>query len=226
MLRLGDLGKTMTEIGQSRANIGTTLSMAWGMLMRPRATWSQIANSEDNDQTSHKLLITYILPLAAILPISAYFGEEFLMPSVFSVGWQLGLAKALINYVLAVVMVYLMAVFVRLFVGIMSTRPSFGACLKLAAYAATPIWLSGIFWLNPDLGKIMLAMGLYSLYLTYTGLGSLFGLSDSKSVSLVFVIFLIVMILAFVTESTKESLYASTAHGRLGEFTQSLMSPD
>lgn len=200
--------------------------MAWAMLMRPRATWTQIANSNDNNQGNLRLLLTYILPLAAILPISAYIGEEFLMPSVFSVGWQLGLAKALMNYVLAVAMVYLMAIFVRLLIGMMITRPSFGLSLKLAAYAATPIWLSGIFWLNPDLGKIMLAMGLYSLYLTYTGLGSLFGLSDSKSVSLVFVIFLTVMVLAFVTESAKESLYASTAHGRLGEFTQSLMSPD
>jgi hypothetical protein len=216
----------MSEIGQTKAGTNATIAMAWGMFVKPRLTWAQIANADKHDQHDQNLLPHYILPLASLLPICAYFGEEVFMPSVFSVGWQLGIAKALMNYVLAVGMVYIMAIIIRIFVGMVSSRPSFSQCLKLVAFAATPIWLSGIFWLNPDLGKIMLVMGLYSLYLTYTGLGALFGLSDSKAVSLVFVIFLIVMVLAFVTESAKESLYASTAHGRLGEFTHSLMSPD
>jgi len=217
---------TMGDVGQTINGKTHTLASAWGMITKPRTTWAQIANSGDQPGHDQALWYQYVLPLAALLPVSAYFGEEFFMPSQFSVGWQLGLAKAFMNYVLAVGMVYIMAFFVRLLVGMVSTRPFFGLSLKLVAYASTPIWLSGIFWLNPDLGKIMLAMGLFSLYLTYTGLGSLFGLSDSKAVSLVFFLFLIVMVLAFVTESVKESLLASTAHGRFGEFTQSLMSPD
>jgi hypothetical protein len=149
-----------------------TLWRPLGMLLQPGRTLEAVA---DQHADTVALYVGYILPLAAIGPVFGAVGLMVFGASIAGIHLKppIGetLAGAAINYLLALVSAYLLALAVALLAPLFGARGGRLQALKLVAYACTALWVAGIFAVYPTLGLPVMALGgLYSAYALYLGL--------------------------------------------------------
>ncbi|HEY9545618.1 MAG TPA: Yip1 family protein [Solimonas sp.] len=142
------------------------------LLIAPRQAWPQIA---DDRHTARELYMRQVLRLAAIGPLCSFVGLALIgidLPLLghYRVPLLSGIAHALVSYGLTLLGVFALAKLIDALATHFSAQPDASQALKLAAYAATPAWLGGLFHLFPALSLFAVAAGLYSLYLLYLGL--------------------------------------------------------
>ena len=141
------------------------------ILLEPKKEWEIISRETTNTSELYK---SYIMPLAAIGPVASIIGMSiaglsipfagtFRLPITTSVG------SAVVQYILSLVGVYVLALIVDFLAPNFSGEKNINQALKLAAYSYTAGWLVGIFAIVPTLGFFMI-LGLYGLYLIYTGI--------------------------------------------------------
>lgn len=144
------------------------------ILLSPRTEWPVIAAEP---ATTSGLFTRYILILAA-LPVIAGFIKGSLIGTgipftgaTVRVGIGIGLVGAVVQYGLALLATYVLALVVD------ALAPSFGGqkdpiqALKTVAYTYTASWIAGVAILLPWVGVMIgLAGGVYSIYLLYLGL--------------------------------------------------------
>ncbi len=161
------------------------LSHLFGLFSNPQQEWQKI---RDENCTVGKCYCSYVFLLAAIPPVSGYFGTTLF-------GWEIGAREAVklspdsaLVIAIAYYLVMLIGVFSMGFV-IHWMGKTYGAeqplprCISLAAYVATPMFLVGIFellpilWLNFVVGLPALA---YSVYLLYSGVPIMMGIPEER----------------------------------------------
>jgi len=169
-----------------------------GIIINPKAEWPKIEAESTSEQD---IFLKYVLPLAAIGPVASLIGQQVFGISVIiatikpSLGFSI--ATCVIAYVISVAMVMLIAFIAN------ALAPSFGGqanrtnAVKLAAYSNTAGWLAGIFGLIPAIGLFSL-LGLYNLYLYYTGVTPMMKVPQDKQVGYVVVLILCVIVAMFV----------------------------
>ena len=161
------------------------LSHVFGLFINPRKEWQAI---RDSDCSVSSCYLRYVLLLAAIPPVSGYFGTTMF-------GWQFGardaiklshdsaLLIAIAYYLIMLVGVFTMAVMIQWMGQTYGAEQSLARTVMLAAYTATPLFLVGIFELVPILWINFLA-GLpalgYTVVLLYTGLPIMMEVSEEK----------------------------------------------
>ncbi len=91
-----------------------------------------------------------------------------------------GLINMVLGYVFAFVIVYATALIIDALAPSFRSHRHLPNALKLAVYSFTPVWLAGIFILIPGL-RFLSILGLYALYLMWTGLTPLMGTPRDKS---------------------------------------------
>ena len=161
------------------------LSHIFGLFINPKKEWQAI---HDSACSVTKCYLSYVLILAAIPPVSGYFGT-----TIF--GWQFGagdpvrltnesaLLIAIAFYVVMLVGVFTMGWMIQWMGKTYGTEQPLSRTVTLAAYTATPLFLVGIFelvpilWLNFLIG--LPALG-YTVVLLYTGLPIMMGISEEK----------------------------------------------
>ena len=174
------------------------------ILLEPKKEWGIISLETTNTSELYK---SYIIPLAAIGPVASIigmsivgismpFGGSFRLPLTTSIG------SAVVQYVLSLVGVYLLAMIVDFLAPTFSGEKNIDQALKLAAYSYTAGWLSGIFVMIPALSFFMI-LGLYGLYLIYTGIPVLMKAPQEKAlgytVTVVIAAVIISMIIAWAS---------------------------
>ena len=132
-----------------------------GIILLPKTEWPTIA-AESGD-TAY-LFQNYVAYLAAIPAVCRFIGLLLV-----GVGIIPALIFAIINYVLAFVIVYILALIINALATTFDGRKDFESALKLSVYSSTPIWLVGVFLLIPWLGFLTI-LALYGLYLLWIGL--------------------------------------------------------
>lgn len=148
-----------------------------GILLTPKTEWLAIAR-EPGDPAY--LFANYVAILAAIPPVCGFIGTA-IIGTPFRVSIVPGLVAAIVHYVLAFVLVYVVSLIID------ALAPTFGAnkdqpsALKLAVYAMTPAWLAGVFSLIPGL-RFLSILGLYGLYLLWVGLPPLMKAPEDKAI--------------------------------------------
>jgi hypothetical protein len=156
---------------------GVTMSNLVGraqrILLSPKTEWPVIAAEPD---TTSGLYTKYIMILAALGPIAMFLkstliGTQVPFLGTFRVDMGTGLIQLVLTYILGLVSVYIFALIVN------ALAPTFGGqkdsmqSLKTVAYALTASWVAGVGQLLPWIGLlIVLAGGIYSIYLLYLGL--------------------------------------------------------
>ena len=163
---------------------------AKAIILTPNDEWPVIAAEPS---TQGDILKGYVLPLAAIGPVASFIGGQ-----VFGIGalgfsytpsLVAGLSTMVVSYALGVGMIFVLMFIADLL------APKFGGAsnrlnaFKLVAYGATASWLVGIFGIIPSLAFFGL-LGLYSLYLIYTGATPLMKVPQDKSAGYVAVMVL------------------------------------
>ena len=144
------------------------------LLLTPQTEWKVIEHEHD---TLFDLLIGYVAILAAIPEVAHFIGQSFIggyTPIVPN------LVRAVIVYLVAFAMVYIIAGVIDLLAPRFGGEKNFANAVKLSAYSHTPLWLAGIFLLIPGL-NFLLILGLYGFYLLRVGLPMLMKVPNDKA---------------------------------------------
>jgi Yip1 domain len=151
------------------------------ILISPDAEWQVIAG-EPGDVTT--LFTRYVAILAAIPALAGFVGGSIIGMTVsvgiFRVPILAGLINMVLGYVFSFVIVYAVALIIDVLAPSFRAERNFSAALKLSVYSFTPVWLAGIFILIPGL-RFLSILGLYGLYLLWTGLTPLMKVARDKS---------------------------------------------
>ena len=161
------------------------LSHVWGLLSNPEAEWKSIRKE---NCTIGKCYCSHVLLLAAIPPLAGYIGTT-------QVGWQVvarevqkltpesALWIAILSYLTILVAVFFIGKMIHWMGQTYGAKQPLPQCIALAAYTATPLFLSGLMlfypllWLNLLLGLPVLG---YTVYLLYTGVPIVMGIPQER----------------------------------------------
>jgi hypothetical protein len=154
-----------------------------GILLKPKQEWQTISGETT---TIPELYKNYILILAAIGPVASIIGMSLIgisLPFVgsYRVSIFTSISSAVVQYILALVGVYVLALIIDALAPTFSAQKSLDQAFKVATYSYTPIWIIGVVGIIPLLSPLMI-LGLYGLYLFYLGLPVLMKSPQDKSV--------------------------------------------
>lgn len=161
------------------------LSHVVGLMMDPKKEWKTI--KEERCSIS-KCYCSHVLLLAAVPAVAGYVGTT-------QVGWSFGgfavhklttdsaLQIAILTYLTMLLAVFSLGKAIHWMGQTYGSKQTLPQAIALAAYAATPLWLVGFFFLYPVLWINML-IGLpalaYTVYLLYTGVPVMMGVSTER----------------------------------------------
>lgn len=173
----------MTDVinGSGRGN--ALVDRAKNILLKPNEEWPKI---EAEPATTQEILTRYVLPLAAIGPIATFIGSQVFgygalgftyRPSLMS-----ALSGAVITFILTVVGVFVLSLVADFLAPKFDGQASKPKAFKLVAYSWTAGLLAGVFGLIPSLAFLAI-LGLYSIYLLYTGATPLMKVPQDKAIA-------------------------------------------
>jgi hypothetical protein len=160
-----------------------------GIIVAPAAEWQTIEREPGDPRF---LFTNYVAILAAIPAVCGLIGGILLGLPILA-----ALAIAVFRYVMSFVSVYVMAFIVDQVAPTFAGRSDFESALKLVTYAATPIWLAGIFRLVPGLSFLSI-LGLYALYVLYTGVTPMMRTPADRALVFTVVVVLCMIVVAIV----------------------------
>ena len=169
------------------------------ILLSPRTEWAVI----DAEPTTPAALYTgYIMPLAAIGPVSQVIGYSLVGITVPFMGtYRVPIGSAItsgvVSYVLTLVGTYVLAMIIDGLAPTFNGQRNQIQALKVAAYASTAAWVAGIFALIPGL-RLLGILGVYSLYLLYLGLPVLMKPAREKAVGYTAVVIVAAIVLFMI----------------------------
>lgn len=142
----------------------------WNIMIEPRTEWPKIEAEPD---TVRALMLRWVAPLAAVGPVAKFAGSQIFGRNRYGADIRPPLSTALtelvVSYALSLIVVYLLARLISALAAYFGGREDRIQAMKAAAYGGTAAYLAGGFQLVPSL-EWMSVIGLYSLYLMYTGL--------------------------------------------------------
>jgi len=214
----------MTSLTDPQAR-AALIARAKAILLQPKVEWPKI---EAEPATIGGIYSSYVVYLAAVpvlctLVGSLIFGYGFAgvtyRPSV-----PAALTTAVLQYGLALGGVYVFALIID------ALAPRFGgqkepvSAFKLAAYAATASWLAGVFTLVPGLSFLSI-LGLYSLYLLYTGAPILMKVPADRALSYTAVIIVVGIVIGLVAAALATCILPSQGPASQGELSGKINLP-
>lgn len=171
---------------------------AKAIILTPKDEWVKIAG-ETTPQGD--VLKSYVLPLAAIGPLAGLIGGQVFGYGALGFSYKpslvWSLSTAVVSFVLGIVSVFVLAFIADLLAPKFGGQPNRAQAFKLVAYGYTASWLAGVFGLVPSLGFFSI-LGLYSLYLLYTGATPLMQVPQDKAVGYTAVTILCAIVLAII----------------------------
>ena len=137
------------------------LARVKAIIVTPGAEWPAVGS-----ESSDALALRYVAILALIPTLARLIGA-----------WLIGgytpflpaLIGGVVAYVLSFAVVFAVALAVDRLAPKFDGQRSYSSALRLTAYSFTPVWLAGIFLLVPGASFLVL-LGLYGLYLMWTGI--------------------------------------------------------
>jgi hypothetical protein len=184
------------------------------IILKPTDTWAEIKTEQT---TIRELFTSYAMILAAIRPIAAFIGFSLVGASWVWFSYRIpigvGIAHAVVFYVLSLVGVYVMALIID------ALAPNFGSqknqinAMKVAVFSWTPSWIAGILMIIPPLSIIAGLISLYSLYLIYVGLPILMETPKDKAMGYC-IVTIVVSIVVFILISVISNAFFG--FGRMG----------
>ena len=161
------------------------LNHVWGLIFHPVDEWKSI---KEERCTIGKCYCSHVLFLSAIPAIAGYIGTT-------QVGWSFGAGEvhkltaqsalqiSIITYLTMLVAVFSIGKAIHWMGQTYGSKQTLPQAIALAAYAATPLWLVGFFFLYPMLW-VNMVVGLpalaYTVYLLYTGVPVMMGVSKER----------------------------------------------
>src|SRR3954465_13623144 len=124
------------------------VSRVKNILLDPQNEWRVIDAEPD---TPADILKNYVAILAAIPVVCGFIGASIIGAGPYRTGIVIGLFSAIIQYVLALIGVYVIAFIIDALAPTFGGRKDFNSAFKVAAYAPTAAWVAGVFALLQSL---------------------------------------------------------------------------
>ena len=171
-------------MGKEQEGIIMILNHIWGLYAHPREEWQTIEKRHESLMYS----LVHILTVALIPAICSYFATAH-------IGWSIGTGNVIkiaessaifmsvAMYGGLIVGVFALAYLIQWMAVTFDSKPDFTQSLELAAYTATPILMSGVGALYPELWFVTICglAGLtYSVYLLYSGIPIMMNIPEEK----------------------------------------------
>lgn len=160
------------------------LNHLWGLYAHPLEEWQTI----DNRHESLTYSLSHIVLIALFPSVMGYYSSVYL-------GWSIGtgnpvflthnsaLLIAIAMYVALIAGIFALAYLAHWMGVTFGAQPTFTQALELAAYTATPVFMSALaaflphLWFVVCVGMVALA---YSVYLLYTGVPILMHIPEER----------------------------------------------
>lgn len=155
-------------------DFGKIIDRIKNILTTPKTEWPVIAAEP---ATVNGLYTGYIAILAALPAIASFIKGSLIGHSLFGVTVRspvgMGIVGMILQYLLALVLVYVMALIINALAPTFGGKKDMVQALKTITYAWTASWIAGIAVILPWIGMLILIVGLvYAIYLFYLGLPS------------------------------------------------------
>lgn len=147
------------------------------LVFRPSAEWTLIASEETNVD---ELLRRYILPLSIPAPVATYIGMKF-----FDREWDLDhgylvpgdqiFTTAAITFFAIIGSIFMLGGIFCAVAPFYRSKPDYVAGLKVAAYGAMPLLLSGGMLVFPDMVVVSMVALCHTVFLYYVGASTVLG---------------------------------------------------
>lgn len=181
-------------------NFDKLIARVKAILTTPKTEWPVIAAEP---ATVPDLYKNYIAILAAIPAVLGFIKGSLIGYGALGINVRIpfgaGIAGAIVSYLLALVVVYVLALIVD------ALAPSFGGqknptqALKSVAYSYTASWVASIGLIVPWLGfLIVIAGGIYGIYLLYLGLPETMKAPREKAAGYTAVTIVIAIVLSWI----------------------------
>jgi hypothetical protein len=174
------------------------VARAKAIVLAPKDEWPKIAAET---QTPGDIFTRYVIPLAAVGPVATLIGGQVFGYGAFGFTYRPSLVAALgtaaISFLLTLVGVVVLTFIADLLAPKFGGEANRAQAFKLVAYGSTASWLAGIFGLIPSLGFFSL-LGLYSIYLYYTGATPVMKVPQEKSAAYTAVTILCAILLTII----------------------------
>ena len=168
------------------------------ILVSPKTEWPTI---DSENESSLSVLTKYVLLLAAIPAVASFIGYGLIGIKIPFLGHYAsvssGIRYAIMYYIIMVGGVYITAFVIDLLAPNFGSEKNFNKAFSLVAYAYTPTFVGGIFYIYHSLSFLASLASIYSLYLLYIGLTPMMKTPADKQTSY-FVVSLLVMVAAFI----------------------------
>jgi hypothetical protein len=164
-----------------------------GLLTHPAQEWPAI-HSEANDMAA--LYRGYIVILAAIPSASILVG--LLLAGGLALGaaaLTTAVTAAMVSYAMALATPFAAAIVIEQLAPRFKADASTDEAFGLVAYASTPIWLAGVFYVSVFLSPLVLAGVLYSIYLFFSGLTPMLSMPADQRVPFTLVVVMAILVL-------------------------------
>lgn len=142
------------------------LSRAYGLFRDPKKEWGQI---RDEVTTIPNILIGYVAPLAAIPPVADLIGSA-VFNRLLTVAPGDALIRAVVTWLVSIACVGFLGVLINAVADNFDAEKDELSAQKVAAYALTPTFLSGVFSLWPPLWWVSLFALATTVFLMFRGL--------------------------------------------------------
>lgn len=202
----------MSENPLSRDNTASIVARAKAIILKPNEEWPIVAVEPTSVQD---VLVKYAIPLAAIGPVCAFIGGQVFGINAIFVTYHpsllSGISTMVATFVLSLVSIFVLAFIANLLAPKFSGREDYTRAFKLCAYAMTAAWVVGVFQLIPSLGMLAFLLGLYSLYLLYTGVTPMMAVPADKAVGYTVVTVICAIVLNLVAATAVASVTGAFA---------------
>ena len=171
-----------------------------GMLLSQQTEWPHAAAEPD---TVKGLYVGYIAVLAAIPPLFRFIKGSLIGSTFFGVTVRtpimMGIVGMIVGYALSLVLAYVIALLIDALASSFDGQRNQVQALKSVAYAWTAYWIASVAAIIPWLGVLILvAGGIYTIYLLYLGLPHTMRCPKEKSAGYTAVTVVIAIVLGWI----------------------------
>jgi hypothetical protein len=139
-----------------------------GILRDPKAEWAVIA-AEHDDVAS--ICQSYVAVLALIPAVSILLGLGLIGGRFLGfAGISTAITAAIVSWVMAIASTIVTGVVIEKLAPIFKSDGDMTQALKLVAYASTPVWLAGVFYVVVFAAPLVVVAMFWAVYLLYLGL--------------------------------------------------------